>query len=246
MADRKKKHVHEVVFHTYPKLVFCWPLIAIGFLLWPLAAIDADPEILAWIWCCTLILVVLTIGVDINRNYAVFWTIVLIAFWLLVLWLDAIGIGFFKYIHKFFADMDPQYSGSLGLLVSIPLLIAYIIMWVWTRINCRWRITHNEFEHYQFGRMDDSIARGAKRLRSSYPDFFELLILMAGDLIIYDAVGKKELRRIQHVPLLPLVKKKLNRLLEMTAVTADVLEDEQNGEIETGEYNDSDDDRTRE
>ena len=28
------KHIHEVVFHTYPKLVFIWPIILAGLLFW--------------------------------------------------------------------------------------------------------------------------------------------------------------------------------------------------------------------
>ena len=30
----------EVVFHTYPKLLFIWPIIVVGLLFWPLAGIE--------------------------------------------------------------------------------------------------------------------------------------------------------------------------------------------------------------
>jgi len=228
MADKKSKEIHEVVFYTYPKLVFTWPLIAMGFLLWPAAHWNwINPETLAWIWGTTLLVVLVTMGVDLNRNYTIFWLVILVAFWLLVVVMNLKGITIFKKIYHFFADLDPQYSPSLGLIVSIPLLIGFVIMFAWTRVNDRWRITHNEFEHYQLGRLDDSIARGAKRLRTSYPDLFELLLCLAGDLIIYDASGRREIRRIPHVPMLPLVKKKINLLLERYAVTQEVIEDEQ-------------------
>jgi len=166
-------------------------------------------------------------GLDLNRNYTAFWLVVIVALWMMILWLGGKGIEFFDDIYRFFADLDPQYSANLGVIVSIPLLVFYGIMWVWTRINCKWRITHNEFEHYQFGRMDDSLARGAKRIRSSYPDFFELVVCLAGDLVIYDATGKRIIRRIRHVPLLPIVKKRINSILETTAVTtSEYIEDE--------------------
>jgi hypothetical protein len=233
MADNEKgketqeKEIHEVVFYTYPKLIFTWPLIAMGFLLWPAAHWGwVDAEILAWIWGATLLLVVITMGVDLNRNYAIFTLVILVALWLLVVVMNLKGFSLFRTIYHFFGDLDPQYSPNLGLIVSIPLLIAFGIMWGWTRVNSRWRITHNEFEHYQLGRLDDSIARGAKRLRTSYPDLFELLICLAGDLVIYDASGRREIRRIPHVPMLPFVKKKINLLLERMAVTQGVIDDE--------------------
>ncbi len=236
MADNEKgkgtqkKELYEVVFYTYPKLVFTWPLIAMGFLLWPAAYWGwVDAEILAWIWGATVLLVVITMGVDMNRNYTIFALVIVVAFWLLVVVMNLKGFSLFRRIYHFFADLDPQYSPNLGLIVSIPLLIAFGIMWGWTRVNSRWRITHNEFEHYQLGRLDDSIARGAKRVRTSYPDLFELLICLAGDLVIYDASGRREIRRIPHVPMLPFVKKKINILLERMAVTQDVIDDELEG-----------------
>ena len=231
MADKKDKQIHDVVFYTYPKLVFAWPLIVMGFLLWPLAH-WANPEVLAWVWGATVLLVLLTMGVDMNRNYTIFWLVMLVAFWLLVVVLNLKGITLFQKIYRLFADLDPQYSSTLGLIVSLPLSLGFVIMWGWTRVNNRWRITHNEFEHYQLGRLDDSIARGAKRLRSSYPDLFELLICLAGDLVIYDASGRREIRRIPHVPLLPFVKKRINVLLERTAVTQDIVEDEIESDLE--------------
>ncbi len=225
---RKKTTRHEVKFYTYPKFLFCWPLIVMGLVL---GALDywagADAETLAWIWGITLLIVLLTVGFDLNRNYTIFWLVLIGGIWILIIWLrDVKGVKIFSDIYNFFADVDPAYSRSLGLIVSIALTVLYFVMWVWTRLNSKWRITHNEFEHYQFGRMDDSLARGAKRIRASYPDFFELLLCLAGDLIIFDSTGRREIRRIPHVPLLPLVKKRINLILETTAVTPGEVEDE--------------------
>jgi len=234
MAKKKAPKVrHEVTFYTYPKFIFTWPLIAMGFLLWLPAHYGwMSLEALAWIWGLTLILVVVTMGLDLNRNYTMFWLVVLAALWLMVLWLGEKGVTLFVDVYHFFCNLNPHYSANLGLMVSIPLLVFYAIMWLWTRLNCKWRITHNEFEHYQFGRMDDSLARGAKRIRTSYPDFFELIVCLAGDLVIYDSTGKRMIRRIEHVPLLPWLKRRINSILETTAVTTEeIIEDE----IEAGE-----------
>ena len=95
------------------------------------------------------------------------------------------------------------------------------------RINDRWRITHNEFEHYTFGKMNDSLGRGAKTIRTDFPDVFELLLGLAGTLIVYNASGTKELRRIPHVMFLPFVRRRLNKILERTAITAAAMEEEE-------------------
>ena len=238
----KWKMRHEVTFYTYPKFLFCWPLIVMGFVL---GGVDywgwADAETLAWVWGITLLIVLVTVGFDLNRNYTIFWLVLIAGIWILIVWLrDVKGVTIFSHIYNFFADLNPSYSRSLGIIISIVILVLFVVMWLWTRLNSKWRITHNEFEHYQFGRMDDSLARGAKRIRSSYPDFFELLLCLAGDLIIFDSTGRRELRRIQHVPLLPLVKKRINYILSATAVTAGEMEDE----MELGSDSDDEGDRS--
>jgi len=94
-------------------------------------------------------------------------------------------------------------------------------------INDRWRITHNEFEHYSFGRTDESLGRGAKTIRTTFPDVLEFLLGLAGTLIVYNASGTRELRRIPHVMFLPLVRRRLNQVLESTQVTPSGAADEE-------------------
>ncbi len=220
--------MHEVVFHAYPKLLFIWPIIAAGFLFWYPAGWDwMNQESLGWVYLLLGVVVTLTIGVDIERNHAVFWVVAFGMFFFLGLWLsERTGFTFFGNIYNFFEDLEVQYNRGFGLAVSLLLLVPYLTMLVWARLQHRWRITHNEFEHYAFGRADDSLARGAKRVRSTYPDLLELLICGSGTLIVYSATGRSELRRIPHVPMIFWVRKRINRLLEATAVTqpdADVL-----------------------
>jgi hypothetical protein len=220
--------VHEVVFHTYPKLLFIWPIIAAGFLFWPIANPQwVNLESLGWVYLLVCVVVILTIGVDIERNHAVFWLAAFGMFFFLGLWLsEKSGFTLFGNIFNFFEDLEVAYNPGFGLSASILLLIPYLTMLVWARLQHRWRITHNEFEHYAFGRADDSLARGAKRVRSTYPDLLELLLCGSGTLIVYSATGRSELRRIPHVPGIFWVRKRINLLLEATAVTqpdADVI-----------------------
>ena len=183
---------------------------------------------LGWIYIWIAIAVVLTLGVDIDRNQFVFWLVVIALFWFLGLWLkDTKNITFFGDIYRWFESLDVKYDRSLGLSLSALLLVPYAIMILWAWLNDRWRITHNEFEHYSFGKMDDSLGRGAKSIRANFPDVLELLLGLAGTLIVYNATGTKELRRIPHVMFLPFVRKRLNVILEKTAITGMMAADEE-------------------
>ncbi len=255
-AAQSKRRPHEVVFITYPKLLFTWPLILAGYLFWPLAYAPApvpppaeapatspapaetgaaaqEPvraplsapgvsprlERLGWAYLWIALIVLIAMGLDFNRNHSAFLIVLAVAIWMAGLWLhDRHHFTLFGDIYRWFARLDVQYDRSLGLTLSILLTIPYLVMLVWGRLNDYWRITHNEFEHYSFGRVDDALGRGAKTIRTEFPDMFELLLGLAGTLIVFNATGTQELRRIQHVMFLPFVRRRLNQVLERVAV----------------------------
>ncbi len=234
--------LHEVTFVSYPKLIFVWPLIVFGFVGWPVAGwiapasvdpahVSAGLEALAWAYLWVLVLVLLTLGVDVDRNQAVFWLVLIAAIWLLGAWLQsARQFTLFGNVYRWFNSLNLQYDRNFALALSVILAVPFVVMIIYARLNDRWRITHNEFEHYSFGRLDDSLGRGAKTIRTSYPDVFEMLLGLAGTLTVYNATGTRELRRIPHVFLLPLVRRKLDRILERTAVTTAAIDDEEDDE----------------
>lgn len=255
-SHNPKREVHQVVFVTYPKLLFAWPILLLGFLLWPIgypghksptsaagpsapavnveaAAPTAAPEAgtahvgkshrlenLAWLYIWVVVFVIVAMGVDVNRNQFAFLVAIVGLMWIFGLWLrDVKGFTLFGDIYRWFADLDVQYDRNSALVVSILLAVPYGLMLIWGRFNDYWRITHNEFEHYSLGRMDDSLGRGAKTMRTEFPDMFELILGLAGTLIVRDATGQRELRRIQHVMFLPFIRRRLNKVLEQMAVT---------------------------
>ncbi len=222
----------SVTFCSYPKLLFCWPLIVLGPLLY--FVMGADPsatkgEIIGWLYLPVMALVLLTISVDLERNHSVFWLIVFAMVTFLLLWLGASqDVPVFSHIYDFLDGLDVHYDRGFGLGISIFLLPPYLVMFLWARVQNRWRITHNEFEHFSWGRAEDSLARGAKRVRSTYPDLLEFILgFGAGTLIVYSATGQRELRRIHHVPMLPILRKRIDRILESTSVTVDEMADEE-------------------
>ena len=200
---------------------------------------EAMQETLGWIYLLVSLIVLVTIGLDFERNHAVFWGVVFGLFFFLGRWLeDAKGFSFFGDIYSFFNGLDVRYSRGMGVAIAVLLAFPYMLMLLWARLQNRWRITHNEFEHYSWGRADDSLARGAKRVRSTYPDLLELLLAGAGTLIVYSATGRSELRRINNVPMLPLLRHKIDFILGATNVTSAndaVMEEEVESEIEETE-----------
>ncbi|MAE66555.1 MAG: hypothetical protein CMJ18_19980 [Phycisphaeraceae bacterium] len=224
----------QLVFYSYPKLLFTWPLIVVGYLMYPFADWQWGNPIMAWIWIVLLIATIATMGLDLPRNAAAFWVVVVVAILFIGFWLkDVKQFNVFGDIYNFFRRLAPGYSGGLGLSVSILLTIPYIVMWIWSRINDQWRFTHNEFEHRAFGKVDWAAARGAKTVRTSYPDILEAIFCLAGDLVIYDARARSVIRRIPNVPLLPLKKRRIDQLLEMTRVTTAAIAEEEESESET-------------
>ncbi len=220
-SKKPAKPLTHVVFHAYPKFIFAWPIILAGLILWPVVGYwNADAEICGWIYLLVLTLTLLTLGIDLERDHAVFWLVVFLAFFFLGKWLSSSyeGFTFFGNIYRYLANIDVQYSPALGQALSFLLIPPYLVMLIYARLQHRWRITHNEFEHYSWGRADDSLARGAKRVRSTYPDLLEFLLCGAGTLIVYSATGRTELRRIPHVPFIFLVRRRINTLLESTSV----------------------------
>jgi hypothetical protein len=193
----------------------------------PVTSISLRLERLGWAYIWIALLVVLALGVDLGRNQALVLLLLIAFVWVLgILLRDKYHFTLFGDIYRWLAAQNVQYDRGLGLCLSILLGVPYVLVLVWARVNDRWRITPNEFEHYSFGRSSESLGRGAKAIRSEFPDFFEAVLgFGAGTLIVCDANGMRELRRISNVLLLPIVRKKLYRVLERTAVTEAPIDD---------------------
>ena len=120
-AKKPKPPLTQVVFHTYPKLIFAWPIILMGLVLWPVVGHwGGDPEVFGWIYLLVLTLTLLTLGIDLERDHAVFWLVVFLAFFFLGKWLDASFERFTLVgnIYRYFANLDVQYSPALGVSLS--------------------------------------------------------------------------------------------------------------------------------
>jgi len=84
---RHRRHESEsaAIVHSYPKLLYVWPLIALGPIFWLLG--DAvSTEIQGWIFITALTLVITTLALDLNRNTSIFLLVSIAGCWFFCLW----------------------------------------------------------------------------------------------------------------------------------------------------------------
>ena len=217
---KQRQNRSEIVFYSYPKYLYTWPLIVLAVVFHLLGDL-VSPTVEGWALLITLLTVLMAVGFDLSRNLSISWGVTIIASVFCILWLkDVKNVIIFSAIGHHLALKNPSVSPDWTYLFALFSGLLYLIMFIGVHINQRWRITHNEIEHFTMLSKDDSLGRGAKRIITSYPDFLELLICGAGTIQIYSAQGGILLRSISNVPLLFFRSADISRILESTEVTA--------------------------
>ena len=227
------KHAHgnhrpppsQIVFYSYPKYLYTWPVVFLA-VVFPLLGDLLNPQVEGWIFVVALLTVLMAMGFDLSRNLTISWGVTIIASVFCMLWLkDAKNVVVFSQIGHHLASRNPLISRDWLYLFALFSGILYLIMVIDVHINQRWRISHNEIEHFAMLSKDDSLGRGAKRFITSYPDFLELLLCGAGTIQIYSAQGGIMLRSIPNVPWLFFRSARISQILESTEVSASGEED---------------------
>lgn len=235
-SDKRQRNASQIVFHSYPKFLYTWPLILLA-VVFPLLGDLISPQAEGWTFVITLLTVLMAMGFDLSRNLSISWLVTIVAMVFGILWLkDVQNVIFFSDIGNHLASRNPVVSRDWQYLLGLFGGILYFIMLVNARINQRWRISHNEIEHFAMLSKDDALGRGAKRFITSYPDFLELLLCGAGTIQIYSAQGGVLLRSIPNVPWLVFRSAKISRILEATEVTS-ATADEDGDDHEGGSGN---------
>jgi len=213
--------VRKVSWTAHSKSIFLWPIVAAGYIFWPLDN-GSHSATLGWVYVLLVTLVVLAVTVDLSRNYAVFCVLLVGFIYILGRWLkDAKGITVLGNIYNAFASLQVHYDRSTGLALSILLSLIFLIGLGWAWLNSRYTMTHNEIVHHVLGRGDISIGRGARVIRITYPDAFEWLLCLSGTIAVYDNTGRAQILRTEQVALLPFRAKKIDKILETLEVTTD-------------------------
>jgi hypothetical protein len=212
----------EIKFHAYPRLMFAWPIILLGFLLYPLDAWGlVRTDILAWLWGSTLFVVILTLGVHVNRNLSLFWAVFGSAVWLLVIYLrDVRGHTPLSALSQFVTNLNPSYPRHAALTFSVALLVPCLLCWARARIDEKWVISHYEVERRRKFSQRESLPRGGLTIDAQYNDMFKFLFgFGGGSLRILDR-GGNVLREIRWVFFLPWVRQHIDEIIEVAPIAA--------------------------
>jgi len=219
LPGKPQRRPSQIVFYSYPKYVYVWPLLVVA-ALFPLLGDVISPKVEGWIFVITMLTVLMAMGFDLSRNLTISWGVTIIASVFAILWLkDVKNVVVFSHIGAYLANKEPTVSSDWQYLFALFGGVLYLIMCINAHINQRWRISHNEIEHFAMLSKDDSLGRGAKRIITSYPDFLELLLCGAGTIQIYSAQGGVLLRSIPNVPWLFFRSTAISRILEATEVS---------------------------
>ena len=107
-----------VKIYSYPKLLFLWPIIALGYAVWFFTAPAAEHsnmlEVIGWLYVFAMLASILTVSIDLERNYSFMWLVIGLAVFFLLMWLGK-DVPVFGRIYDFFNGINVQYDRGLRL-----------------------------------------------------------------------------------------------------------------------------------
>lgn len=200
---QRAKLPEEIRIVSYPPLLYFWPVIVVSGVCGLLDAVGLHAPVgYGAAFLAAFLLSAAAMGVDIPRNVAVIITLTIAVIGLL-LWIFGIYSLPLAWLWEGIVWLMPRFEVHTGLGIAVFGGILYVIMLLCARLDSRWEINPNQFEHIKWGRSDRSITHGAKAVRCDFRDVLELLLgVGGGDLVIYDANGTTELERIGNIPFL--------------------------------------------
>ncbi len=239
-AFSRHQDENSIVFHSYPKFVFCWPILFLGLVGYLWSLVGTPPSALSWVYVLAMTVVLLAISFDMGRNWVAIWSLVVMVFVFCALWLGSVyGVPVFRTIGHWLGTREMDYPVGLTSTISLILAPIFLGMVISVRLNQKWRMTHNEIERFVFWSSSDSFGRGSKQFTFTFPDVLERLLLFSGTITVKTNNGKF-LKAIPDVPGLTLKMRKFDRILAAVAMSPH-LDEEDDGDHGDADGHDSED-----
>jgi len=230
---KKEAGTPKVYFTSFSTLMYLWPIMVVGWVgCWLHGWEWISPPVMGWIWITIVLIVLLSIGSDTDRNKTIVILLVVALLWVCGLLLEEKkGIPILSHVYDFLAErnvqFDPGTASVLSLATFIILLLVIFLAW----FDGRYEITTREITHKRLLRTSDSLPRAAKRIKRDWRDLTEVFLgLGAGDLIVLDT-NKNIVMRIPNIPFLWFFRHDVDHILEVLATTdvdeAAALEEEE-------------------
>lgn len=184
-----RKRKGECIVGSYFDVVFLFPLVLVGFLMGSVSDMGLlSPETCAWVWIITSIFCILAIVMDFDAGAVGF----LAAMSLIIPLTNYLlktqkGIDILGDIHRYFADKDIIYQGSLrevGVTLSIVFGVIILCSIIWTSLDRTYKVESLIVRRYRFLRGTPTVTSDTRNADSRYPNLLKAFILLAGDVVI--------------------------------------------------------------
>jgi hypothetical protein len=217
----EKQGSQVISFTSYSNLIYCWPIIVVGFVNAGLASAGiGSPAVLGWIWLFSIVFTLVVMGTDLTRNATLGWAL----FVALILALGSLihakyQIPVLGAIYDHFAVLGVTFGAGMGRAMSELLLIVMVVVIVHAMLDGRHEISSREVTHRRFMRASESWPLSLNLVRLDWPDMLEMIAgCGAGHLLIVDQ-SRREVLRIPNVPFLWFFREEVNSVLEVMATT---------------------------
>lgn len=216
----ERQGTQVVTFTSYSGLVYCWPIIAVGFLNYFLFWANAAPATLGWVWLLTILGILIVLGADINRTAAFVWILALVLLVVLGLYVnEKWEIPVLNTIYNHFIRLNVRLDPGTARALSELLLVVFVFVILYALLDGRHEISSREIMHRRFLRASESWPLTVNRVRMDWPDIMEMVVLFgAGHIVIIDQ-DRKEVLRIPHIPFLWFFRHEVDTVLEVMATT---------------------------
>ena len=220
---RTDQGVPKVYFTSFSTLMYLWPIMLVGWvgcLLVHFGLVTEPTPILGWIWITVVLVVLLCIGSDTDRNKTVVMGMIGLLLWTGGLLLEEKkGIPILSHVYDFLAAQNVQFEPGTANVLSIATCIILVCVVFSAWFDGRYEITTREISHKRVLRTSDSLPRAAKRIKRDWRDLTEVFLgLGAGDLIVLDS-NKNIVMRIANIPFLWFFRHDVDHILEVLATT---------------------------
>lgn len=217
----------KVFFTSFSPLLYLWPIMVIGWLgIFVNHYVETEVlgsawiELLGWAWITVVLLVLITVATDLDRNRALVVAGLILICWMLGFILESQqNWPVLSDIYNFFARQDVKFEPGTANVISIVIFIILIGVVIVAWFDGRYEITTREITHKRAFRTSDSLPRAAKRIKRDWRDIAEVFLgLGAGDVIVLDS-QKNIVMRIPNVPFLWFFRHDVDHILEVLATT---------------------------
>ena len=179
----------ECIVGSYFDVVFLFPLVLVGFLMGPVSDMGLlSPETCSWVWIGTGVFCILALVTDFSAGVVGFLVAISVALpFANYFFKTTRGIDILGDIHRYFADKDIMYQGSLrevGITLSIVFGIIILCSIIWTSLDRTYKVESLIVRRYRFLRGTPTVISDTRNADSRYPNLLKAFMLLAGDVVI--------------------------------------------------------------